>query len=284
MSEPSVPVATPALPGIDSVYAALELPVEAALNQRVPKKLFLEQLAAQPGTTAADKKLVREDLGEFRWLASLKPGFIGLAAYADDTHEYTEIAVLAVVTRAENQSATRIERLAQLIHRAVPYPVLLFIETLDSLTFSLAHKRKTLNVDAGKPVLEEMRSVCLRGESASGRLVADLLQQLGLSGLNLPVRDMFHAYSGWMNLLVAFDSALWLQRLGSYTELLPLHSSDEADRHRAAQVELDRLAREEATLRSRVAVERQLARRVEWNLALKNLLARRTELLSLLLE
>ncbi|GGH03636.1 DUF4391 domain-containing protein [Silvibacterium dinghuense] len=283
MSEPSTPVDTPALPGIESVYAALELPAEAALNQRVPKKLFLEQLAAQSGTTAADKKLVREDLEEFRWLASLKPVSTGLAAYADDIREYTEIAVLAIVTRAENQFASRIERLAQLIHRAVPYPVLLFIETPNSLTFSLAHKRKPLNVEAGKPVLEEMRSVCLRGESASSRLVADLLRQLGLTGLTLPVRDMFHAYGGWMNLLVAFDSALWLQRLGSYTELRPLDSPDQADRHRAAQAELDGLAREEATLRSRVAVERQLARRVEWNLALKHLLARRTELLSVLL-
>ncbi len=265
-------------PTLDTVYAALQLPPDAWLDQRVPKKLFLEQLATRPGTTAADKKLVREELEEFRWLASLKPSRTGLAAFSNETHDYAEIAILAVVTRAEVKS----ERLVQLIHRAVPYPVVLLLQTPQTLSLSLAHKRKSLSADAGKPVLEELRSVPLAGETVTPRLSADLLNGFGLPSLTLPRRDMFSVYSQWMDRLVAFDSAAWLGRLQGPAPFLPFTSASQADQHRAAQQELGRLQREETSLRTRLRGERQLSRKVEWNLALKQLQQRRTALMAVL--
>jgi hypothetical protein len=278
----SNPSAAHAQPTLDTAYAALQLPPEAWLDQRVPKKLFLEQLATQQGTTAADKKLVREELEEFRWLASLKPGTSGLAAYSDETREYGEIAVLAVVSRTEAKS----DRLRQLIHRAVPYPVVLFLKTPQALSLSLAHKRKALNSEAGKPVLEELRSVLLAGNSVHPALLKDLLVSFALPSLTLPTRDMFSAYSQWMDRLVAFDSAAILNKL-----LSPLHgpvpfhilpSATHAGRHREAQRELTRLDNEETALRTRLHGEKQLSRKVESNLALKQLQQRRLELIALL--
>ena len=268
----------PSQPTLDTVYAALQLPPDAWLDQRVPKKLFIEQLATRPGTTAADKKLVREELEEFRWLASLKPGRTGLAPFSNETHDYAEIAILAVVTRADAKS----ERLVQLIHRAVPYPVVLLLQTPHTLSLSLAHKRRSLSMDTGKPVLEELRSVLLAGETASARLSADLLSGLGLSSLTLPTRDMFAVYSQWIDRLVAFDSAAWLGRLQDPAPFRPFTSVDQADQHRAAQQELGRLQRQETKLRTRLRGERQLSRKVEWNLALKQLQQRRTALMAVL--
>ena len=185
----SSPSAASAQPTLDTAYAALQLPPEAWVDQRVPKKLFLEQLAMQQGTTAADKKLVREELEELRWLASLKPGTSGLAPYSDDTREYAEIAILAVLSRTEARS----DRLRQLIHRSVPYPVVLFLQTPQNLNLSLAHKRKALNFEAGKPVLEESRSVLL-----AGRLSEDLIGSLALPSLSLPREICLRpTASGW---------------------------------------------------------------------------------------
>lgn len=254
-------------------YAALKLPFEAWLDQRVPKKLFLEQLATQPGTTAADKKLVREELEEFRWLASLKPGTSGLASYSDDAREYAEIAVLAVLSRTE----LKLDRLRQLIHRAVPYPVVLFLQTPQTLSLSLAHKRKALNSETGKPVLEELRSV-----PVTGKLSDDLLGSLALPSLNMPTPDMFTVYSQWMDRLVAFDSAAWLGRLHGPVSFQVLSSAPQAERHRVAQQELTRLQAEETALRTRLHGEKQLSRKVESNLALKQLQQRRLELVALL--
>ena len=263
----------PTQPTLDTAYAALQLPLEAWVDQRVPKKLFLEQLAAQQGTTAADKKLVREELEQFRWLATLKPGTSGLAAYSDDTREYAEIAVLAVLSRTEARS----DRLCQLIHRSVPYPVVLFLQTPQNLSLSLAHKRKALNSESGKPVLEESRSVLL-----AGRLSEDLIGSLALPYLNLPTRDMFTVYSQWMDRLVAFDSAAWLGRLHGPISFQVLPSATQADLHREAQQELTRLDNEETALRTGLHGEKQLSRKVESNLALKQLQQRRLELIALL--
>jgi hypothetical protein len=269
----SNPSAAPDQPTLDTAYAALQLPPEAWVDQRVPKKLFLEQLATQQGTTAADKKLVREELEEFRWLASLKPGTSGLAAYSDDTREYAEIAVLAVLSRTEAKS----DRLCQLIHRSIPYPVVLFLKTPQNLNLSLAHKRKPLNFDAGKPVLEESRSVLL-----AGRLSEDLIGSLALPSLTLPTQSMFTVYSQWMDRLVAFDSASWLSRLHGPVPFQVLPSATQAGLHREAHKELTRLDNEETALRTSLHGEKQLSRKVESNLALKQVQQRRLELIALL--
>ena len=269
----SSPSAAPAQPTLDTAYAALQLPPEAWVDQRVPKKLFLEQLATQQGTTAADKKLVREELEELRWLASLKPGTSGLAPYSDDTREYAEIAVLAVLSRTEARS----DRLCQLIHRSVPYPVVLFLQTPQNLNLSLAHKRKAINFDTGKPVLEESRSVLL-----AGRLSEDLLGSLALPSLTLLTQDMFTAYSQWMDRLVSFDSASWLSRLHGPVPFQVLPSTTQAGLHREAHQELNRLENEETALRAKLHGEKQLSRKVESNLALKQVQQRRLALIALL--
>lgn len=267
---------------VESLYATLQLPSEARLDQRVPKKLFLEQLTSQPGTTAADKKLVREDLEEFRWLATLKPASSGLAASVSDTHEYLEIAVLSVQMRNQTRSERPSVRMTQLIHRVVPYPVLLLLQTPETLSLSLAHKRRTLTGEAGKFVLEELRSVPFTGPRADHNLSEVLLPSLALSVLSLPSRTMWAAYSSWIARFVAYDSARWLRRFQRAANL-PVFSSDaQIDQHREAQRELARLQREETLLRNRLKGEKQLGRKVEWNTALKQLLQRRTGLLDVL--
>jgi hypothetical protein len=104
----------------DTLIEALDLPAGSRVNQRVPKKLLLENGAP----TAADKRLINDGIEELLWLAALKPTTIGVPAYRDETREYLEIAVLRLTLRA----AAKATRLVELVHRAVPYPLLLVTE------------------------------------------------------------------------------------------------------------------------------------------------------------
>src|SRR5207244_694238 len=70
---------------------------------------------------ADDKRRINDGLEEVHWLAALKPTTIGVPEFRDSARDYLEIAVLSAVLRVGAQAA----RLAELIHRAVPYPVLL---------------------------------------------------------------------------------------------------------------------------------------------------------------
>ena len=87
----------------------------------MPKKLLLENGAP----TAADKRHINEGIEEVLWLAALKPTTIGVPEYRDDVREYLEIAVLRLTLRP---TTARPARLVELVHRAVPYPVLLLTE------------------------------------------------------------------------------------------------------------------------------------------------------------
>src|SRR5690606_36586974 len=103
-----------------TVVSALALPAESRVDQRVPKTLLVEHGAP----TAADKRLTREAVEEIHWLAALKPNTIGVSAYRDELREYLEIAVLVLTLRGLERKPTQALRLAELLHRAVPYPLL----------------------------------------------------------------------------------------------------------------------------------------------------------------
>ena len=83
----------------------------------MPKKLLVEQGAP----TAADKRQIQDGIEEMIWVAALKPTNIGVPAFRDDVREYLEIAVLTVALRP----AAKPTRLIELIHRAIPYPLVL---------------------------------------------------------------------------------------------------------------------------------------------------------------
>lgn len=136
----------------NDIISALRLPPESRVDQRVPKKLLVENGAP----TATDKRQINDGIEELLWLAALKPGTIGVPEFRDATHEYLEIAVLSLVLRPKSKSA----RLVELIHRAIPYPVVLVITQGDEVTLSLARKRLAQN-EAGCVVLEEFPLICV---------------------------------------------------------------------------------------------------------------------------
>ena len=120
------------------LIAALALPGSALVDRRVPKSMLVENGAPTP----ADKRRIRDGIEEIRWLAMLKPTTIGVADFRDDAREYLEIAVLQVALRP----GARADRIIELMHRAVPYPVFLVAWKGETPGISLAHKRWSLEV------------------------------------------------------------------------------------------------------------------------------------------
>src|SRR6266566_341575 len=115
----------------DALLSALDLPDSSRVDQRVPKKLLLENGAPTP----ADKRIINDGIEELVWLAALKPRTIGVPEYRDDVREYLEIAVLRLTLRATAKAT----RLVELVHRAVPYPLLLLTERGERPGLSAAH-------------------------------------------------------------------------------------------------------------------------------------------------
>lgn len=239
---------------VAKVINALSIPPGARLDQRVPKKLLLEQYIP----TAADKRQIQDGIEEIIWVAALKPTNIGVPIFRDAVREYLEIAVLTVRFR----TAAKPPRLIELIHRAIPYPVMLVAEHGETVSLSLAHKCWSQG-EIGKVVIEDVRRTTpFRTETLTAE-DSSFLASIALSGQ--PSRDLFALYQGWLDRVAALEAA---RITGSFA------APESADRATALRDSLDnhaRIQRDIVILRAQTEKEKQLNRRVELNLEIKRL-------------
>ena len=244
----------------DRLLGALALPSSARVDRRVPKTLLTEH-----APTPADRRLITAGVEALVWTHALKPTTVGIAAVQDDSRQALEIAVLHLVTRDTPNPA----RLVEVVHRAIPYPVLLITEEGEGLGLSLAHKRAALD-GSDRSVLDGgLVQITLDADTPPAFLSALPLAAQPQASLNA-------AYQGWMDALTALDAA---RLTGTFT--LP-DSPESAAARREALAEVARLDAEIAALRRAAAKEKQIARRADLNLCLARLrLARTTTLQAL---
>ena len=100
---------------IDVLYNKLGIPESCHLGKRIFEKLFHENTKLG----ATDKRAFREDIDIITWQYTLKPSTIPIQAYEDEQREYQEVAVLQVDLKTQNRTS----RIAEIIHRAIPYPL-----------------------------------------------------------------------------------------------------------------------------------------------------------------
>ena len=238
--------------------AALALPEKALVDKRVPKSLLIDNGAP----TAADRRRIREGIEELRWAAALKPTTIGVAEYRDETREYIEIAVLNLILRSGADAG----RLAELVHRAVPYPVLLVATNGNTPDISLAHKRWS-QAESGKTVIDGEVITSGDLDGCSDESTTAFRRSLALDRQR---RATLHdLYQGWIDKVEALNAA---RVTGEFT--IPISSTDAAERS-AALRDYWQLETRIAELRAAAEQEKQIARKVEINLELARLRANR---------
>lgn len=244
----------------EAILDALQLPPQAIINHRVPKTLLVENGAP----TAADKRHIEAGIDELRWVATLKPTTVGVAAFKDDTREALELAVLILRLKPDAKPTPKASRLVELVHRAVPYHLMLVTEPApDQLHLSLADKRWALN-ERDKTVLDGDIVTC-EPHTLDETVRQSLLKALALP--QLPRTDLYALYRGWIKTLQAANAAAIT---GNFT---PAATDQQAGQRAAALRACAELEGRISSLRSAAAKEKQLPRRVQLNLELKTLRA-----------
>ena len=184
--------------------------------------------------------------------------------------------MLGVTLRGAVKPAS-LARLAELVHRAVPYPVLLLMEG-PALTLSLAHKRWAQN-EAGKVVLDgdpasaslsHITEDVVQDAEAVDRSIAPQIERAFVQSLSIarqPQTTLHALYQGWMERVCALQAA---RLTGTYqADTTP----EQAAARWQALADCARLENEIDRLRAQAAKEKQLARQVELNLTLKRIQA-----------
>jgi len=241
----------------DDLLAALNLPAATCVNQRVPKKLLLENGAP----TAADRRAITEGVEECQWVAALKQHTIGVAEYHDADRSYIEIHVLRLTV----MTGASTNRLIELIHRAIPYPVFLIHEQGSLLGVSAAHKRHSLG-EAGKSVLDTPPVAVEFEKQRLAEFVPEFCAAVAI-GLQ-PGISMYHVYAGWIDALLAL---LVAGRIGRFQIC---DTRADADARQIALRECHTVDAEIRRIRAAAARETQLTRISDLNQALSSARAR----------
>ncbi|WP_291518015.1 DUF4391 domain-containing protein [Acidovorax sp.] len=265
----------------EQLISALRLPAEASVGQRIPKKMLTDTLTSRGAFTSADRKLLQEQIEEVTWVAALKPSNAGVPAHQDETRSYLELAVLHVHLRQGSQldaQAAKVSsntaRLAELLHRAIPYPVLMLLDDGARLYLSMAHIRWAQK-EAEKTVLdgELIQGIFARHGSpiaptTDGATLAAFLDAMDLS--KQPRSDLLALYQSWMDTLSAWQAA-------AVTGRFECVSPQQAAVRRSALRRCHELDARISSLRAAASKEKQMARQVSVNLEINALMAERQQ-------
>jgi hypothetical protein len=239
---------------IEVLYDKMAIPKACHLGKRVFKKLFHEN--AELGVT--DKKAFNEDIDNVIWQYTLKPSTVPIQSYEDDQREYHEVAILQVDLKTLNRTS----RIMEVVHRAIPYPLVVILAYEKSCALSLAHKRFS-QAEKGAIVAEEFLMTDWIDLSAPTTIQQAFIDSLAISGL--PHTHFFAFYSALVDRVVALDCA----RLCGVFRLESAAEQREARRQRLAACH--EMESQIAAHKMAIEKESQFNRQVELNVEIKRL-------------
>lgn len=233
-----------------TVVEALRIPDRLKVSTRVIGRTVFRQNTMLP---PADMRALEDGLTELRVVATIRPAEFMIPTYSDDVREYLEI----LVTRASLKSLAVAEKVAVVLHRAIPYPLIAVFDVPSGGVFiSLAHKRNPAN-NQGRMVVESTNSVRLSGKGAAATVESAFLASLDIS--KLPIRNLYVMYQAVWDRVSAMRAAAAVGVFG-----IPADSAL-ASELVATLAEFESLSTEISALQSRAERESQISRRVEYN-------------------
>ena len=239
---------------IDVFYKSMAIPNSCHLGKRIFKKLFHEN--AKLGVT--DKKAFSEDIDFITWQYTFKPGTIPIQPYVDDQREYLEVALLQVDLKTLN----RTHRIAEIVHRSIPYPIVLVFVFEHSIALSLAQKRFS-QAEKGAFVAEEILVTDWIENSDQTPCQIAFIESLKIA--DLPHTHFYAFYSAIVDRVIALDCA----RLTGVYSLEAAAGKQLARRNRLAEChEIETQIAEHVVA---IKNESQFNRKVELNMKIKSL-------------
>ena len=183
---------------IEYIWNAISFPEASLLGKRVPKKQFLES----GELVASDKKLFRENVKNVYWEYTLKPSTCPVLPYRDNEREYLEVAVLQV----EMNSQKGHKRIAEIIHRVIPYPLMLgFYTETGEIALSIAPKRFS-QAEHGAFVAERFYTTGWMNSEAFNAREAAFVASLAWD--NMPLQTYGTLYKAWTDRFTGYECSV----------------------------------------------------------------------------
>ena len=233
-------------------YKFLNIPDSCFIGSTIYKKLFYENA----NLSTSDKSLFTDTINKVVWLYCLKPETINIPAYKDEVREYPEIEVIEVILNKEYG----LNRIAEIIMRTIPYPMLLIFKLEDKIRFYMAHQR-TSQSDSSKNTIEEFISTDWLSNDS------DLFAKLDIKQMRFT--NFYTLYSDIVDAISIYN----------LSAIMPTDDTITGDKARELSAKIEDIEQRIANLRSKLKKESQFNRKMELNIEIKRLEQSKNKLL-----
>ncbi|WP_282376804.1 DUF4391 domain-containing protein [Pseudomonas sp. PS01302] len=243
---------------LEAFIEHLSIPRSCELNKPVFKKLFLENGVLD----IADKTALKDDVDKIRWLYTLKPATINVAAYVDSERDFSEIAVLQV----DLTSTKRLKRIATFMQRSIPYPLILVFSQENYVCLSVADKRINQS-DKEKWVVEDILYTDWIDLAAPTLAQAAFLEDCNINSFSFA--NFLSFYKSLRERVIAINCAT---HSGRYERDVVGNIESKPSESRLERLrEFERLNLQKSEIANKLKKEKQLGRQVELNTKIKQI-------------
>ena len=205
----------------------LDYPDECKYGIKIDKK----QVYGEAQLKTRDKKLFTNNVEKITWSYYLKPEILNIPAYQDETRVYNEIEVIEIQLR----ETTKINRIADILLRFIPYPILLIFEISGRIRLYASHIREH-GSDSAKITLDDnyaMISTDWINIETMDEISWNLLENLKLA--NLKTTNIFELYKDIYNAILVYNGS---RLKGTKTTLKPREIKKKLDRIRELEYQI----------------------------------------------
>lgn len=234
------------------IYEFLNIPDSCFIGNTIYKKLFYENA----DLSASDKSLFTDTINKVIWLYCLKPETINIPAYKDEVRDYPEIEVIEVLVHNDY----KLKRIAEIIMRTIPYPMLLIFKLEDKRQFYVAHQRSSQS-DSSKNTIEEFIATDWLDNNS------DLLAKLDVKQMRFT--NFYALYSDIVDAISIYN----------LSTIMPMEGNITGAEARQLSADIEAIEQEIVSLRSKLKKETQFNRKMELNIEIKKLEQSKNKLL-----
>lgn len=233
-------------------YMFLNIPNSCLIGNTIYKKFFYNNA----DFSSSDKALFTDAINKITWLYCLKPETININTFKDEVRDYPEIEVIEVLLNKEQ----KIKRIAEIIMRAIPYPMLLIFKLKGKILFNVAHQRINQS-DPSKNTIEEFIATGWIDDDS------DLFTRLNIKEMRFT--NFYALYSDIVDAISIYN----------LSTIIPAKDNITGREARELSSKILDIEQEIISLRSRLKKEIQFNRKMELNVEIKKLEQSKNKLL-----
>ena len=189
----------------------MEVPSNCIVDNVVAKKHVFEAADLKQ----KDKKIFTDIVKQIKWCYNFTEDNIRVNQYVDEIRRYDEVEVININLKYDNvhkigigkfKEDDKIDRLADIVMRFIPYPLILTVQYENELKFYAAHIRES-KADYDKIVIDgEIISTNWMDIDNLSEIEDDFISKIQFE--NLDRRDFYRFYNTYFEAIVQHDGAI----------------------------------------------------------------------------